>query len=281
MACWRRFGSTVSSNLGADAGEETSIQRAHAAFYADLVVSAKSDLSAGVPATVAQVAIERDNVRATLAQLLDSGEAETALRVAASLSDFWLLTGSQIDEGRSWLQRALVSGASASPAVRAAALNGLACLALHQGDAAAAIAAASEALVLARAAGDSGAAADALFWLSNADGAEGNLESAVAMAREALKIAQDLGDPEWLSWTMYLVGKQCYFAGDLVEARTVLENTIVFSRQHGQPWCESDAIAILGLVVIAQGDLRRAVDLYAESLSTTGAWARASWFRTP
>ena len=49
---------------------------------------------------------EHDNLRAALARLELEGDAETGLRLAGSLSPFWMFRG-HLSEGRGWLERAL------------------------------------------------------------------------------------------------------------------------------------------------------------------------------
>src|SRR5690606_18856485 len=49
---------------------------------------------------------ERDNMRAGMAWLLDSGEIETALSLGAGLQHLWTQRG-PASEGRAWLKRAL------------------------------------------------------------------------------------------------------------------------------------------------------------------------------
>lgn len=49
---------------------------------------------------------EHDNLRAALRWALETGEAETALRLVAALWQFWLARG-YLREGRRWLDEAL------------------------------------------------------------------------------------------------------------------------------------------------------------------------------
>ena len=67
---------------------------------------------------------EHDNLRAALARLEIEGDAETGLRLAGSLSPFWVFRG-HLSEGRGWLERALASGSRGARSVRAGALFGL------------------------------------------------------------------------------------------------------------------------------------------------------------
>ena len=76
---------------------------------------------------------EHDNLRAALARLEMEGDAETGLRLAGSLSPFWVFRG-HLSEGRGWLERALARGAEVPAPVRARALFGLGRIAHQQGD---------------------------------------------------------------------------------------------------------------------------------------------------
>ena len=105
--------------------EAATVRRAHAGFFADMALAARSGLRSGDSDAVRCVRAEQDNLRAMLNQLLDAGDAETALRVAGgSLSEYWLVAGGQIGEGRAWLERTLRLAENVSPAARVWGLYG-------------------------------------------------------------------------------------------------------------------------------------------------------------
>jgi predicted ATPase/DNA-binding SARP family transcriptional activator len=68
---------------------------------------------------------EHDNARAMLSELLDSGDAATALRLAVALHEYWAERGHWA-EGSAWLQRALELYGPARDLLRARALLALA-----------------------------------------------------------------------------------------------------------------------------------------------------------
>ena len=94
--------------------------------------------------------VELDNLRAALSWSLNEagGEerAESRLRAAAALGQFWQLHGP--GEGRAWLVAALERDRVGSSAVRAKALSGLGCIVLFQGDHEVAVTALEEAMEL-------------------------------------------------------------------------------------------------------------------------------------
>ncbi|MDQ3222794.1 MAG: helix-turn-helix domain-containing protein, partial [Gemmatimonadota bacterium] len=132
--------------------EAEALRLAQTAFFADLALAAWTELSAGVPEAIRRMGADEDNLRAMLAQLLETGDAETALRVAGgSLSLYWTAAGGQFTEARVWLDRAFREGAAASTTARAWGFSGLALVTLFQGDFVAAKTAAIECRALAQA----------------------------------------------------------------------------------------------------------------------------------
>ena len=88
------------------AGDEAgTIRQGHAAYFAKLAIDARADLSAGVPATVRSMQAEDANLRAMVTYLLESGDAETVLRVVGgSLSEYWFAVGGEVSVVRDWLE---------------------------------------------------------------------------------------------------------------------------------------------------------------------------------
>ena len=247
-------------------GEGIAIRRAHATFFADLVIAAESGLSAGVLADVARVTSDIDNLRAALAWLLDRDDAETALRVAASLSEYWTFAGGHFSEGLAWLERALALGSDASLSARAAGYYGIAILALHQADLSKARSASATGLALARSASDPMRIFGNAFMLSSVEGGEGRRAEAMALALEAAAAARAAGNRNWIGWTLLLVGAERHAAGDLAGAVTAFEEARDVFRAIEGRWGEADVTNLLAFAVQEQGDLRRAASLHAQAL---------------
>jgi predicted ATPase/DNA-binding SARP family transcriptional activator len=82
----------------AEAGDLARMRTAHARYFAELVDEADPQLRG--PDQIGwfrRVGAERDNVQAALRWLCDDGDARRALRLAVSLSWFWLLSASATD----------------------------------------------------------------------------------------------------------------------------------------------------------------------------------------
>src|SRR5205085_8925517 len=109
---------------------------------------------------------DRDNLRAALAWFRTRDETELELRLAASLSYFWLWRG-PLGEAQRWLQEALARAGSALPERRVEALDAASYHAYKLGDAGAAETFGREELELARSLGNLRHEAGALSNLAN------------------------------------------------------------------------------------------------------------------
>jgi len=257
--------------LGQHEDEAAATRRAHTAFFTALALDTQADLRSGVPEAVTRVGAEEDNFRTMLTQLLEEGDAETALRViGGNLSTYWAIAGGQFAEARAWLDRALRQGTAASPAARAWGLYGLTLVALFQGDFMTARTAASECRDLARATGDLELTARGALMLSAVAVAEGRVEEAVHVGREAVEVARLVDDPGTLGWSLLSLGIALWHAGDLAEATSALEEALALFQGLGGVWGESVVVMNLAGAVRAEGDLARAVRLHADSLRLRG-----------
>ena len=248
-------------------GEAAEIRCAHAAFFANLAIAAERGVSAGVLTEVARVAAELDNLRAALAWLLDHDDAETGLRVAGGLGEYWTFSGGHFGEGFAWIERALAQGREASPSACAAGYFGVAIMALHQADLDRAREAATAGLALARSAGDTMRTFGNAFMLSSVEGSEGRRAEAMALALEAAAAARAAGDRNWTGWTLLLLGAERHAIGDLAGAVEAYEESRETFRAIEGRWGEADVTDRLALAVQDQGDLRRAASLHAQALA--------------
>lgn len=158
-----------------DASEEgDAIHRAHAAFFLAFAEAADERPSPGVTtaATVSgfwalrlrlagsrlarwldRLEAEHDNLRAALNWQAHRGEPRDFLRLARSLSIFWLFRG-PFEEGRTWLEQARARDDASSPLLWRDAMYGLGLLTVNQDDAVRAESCFGECLAVARAQGD-------------------------------------------------------------------------------------------------------------------------------
>jgi predicted ATPase/tRNA A-37 threonylcarbamoyl transferase component Bud32 len=178
--------------LEAAGGDEANeIKRRHAEVFAALAEEAYPELmGAKADEWLERLEEEHDNLRLALERSLESGEPETALRVAAGVWRFWLRRG-YLAEGGKWIKLTLDKTSEAADAkLRALAYCGISGLSLHQGDVQAAESYGEESLRIARQLGDQESIARAFTSLGNAKQYMGELEAAQALYEEALAAAR-------------------------------------------------------------------------------------------
>ena len=119
-----------------ESGEPEDVRRRHADYIRELgealVIALPTEAVDAVYATFER---EHDNFRAALAFAGDTGSTELRFRLAAAVSQFWLVRG-HLAEGRAWLEETLAPAPARQmpPLLRAQILRKLATLEWRQGD---------------------------------------------------------------------------------------------------------------------------------------------------
>jgi DNA-binding CsgD family transcriptional regulator len=207
---------------------------------------------------------ERDNVRAALAWLLDSGAIETALHLGAEFHYLWLHRG-PASEGRAWVNRALAAPANppSSLVTRGLASQAASILAWMEGAFDEAAALAGDGLALAR---DGGAEADcvwALNLLGMAATSLGRYDEAAAHLDAALELYQQLGAGR--SPSIILTNRAV--VADPVCARGFLDQALALCRKNG---AQANQLSIvlneLGRLACLDGNGVEARQWFGESL---------------
>jgi predicted ATPase/class 3 adenylate cyclase len=251
-------------------GEADDVRRQHALFFLALAEEAAPQLDGPQRrAWRARLDREHDNVRAALGWLLESGDGETALRLAGAMARFWMRR-SHLSEGRAWLERALTAARDASPAVRANALNWVGGLACIQGDMEQAGILASEALDLARAYGERTETVNALTTLGWVAYGQGDTARAITRAEEAVALARVLADARLIAASLRHLGLFVAADGDIARAGLLVEEAVEVARGLGNMSALVLALTSLGDVRRDGADLTRAEETYREGLGL--AW---------
>jgi predicted ATPase/DNA-binding XRE family transcriptional regulator len=237
-------------------GEAEAVRRRHAAYFLALAERADAAIQgADQVVWLDRLAIEQDNLRASLTWALDDGEeGDPALgvRLAGALAWFWSLRG-HLGEGRAWIERALVTG-DAPATARARALTGIGVLAWRQGDYGRADAWLREALALCRALRDRHGYALALHHLAHVLQARGRHISAIRLLGTSLTLFRAAGHAWGLTLTLNCLGAARHRAGDARRASPLLEEALARSQSGGDRHGTADALRLLGLVAQSQGD---------------------------
>jgi non-specific serine/threonine protein kinase len=252
-------------------GEEEAVRTAHAACFLAVVETAVGRLfSSEFEPLAARLDAELDNVRAALDWLAEGGDAEAGLRLAGAMVSHWLVRG-HFREGHRHLERALARADRALTPSRAKALVGAGWLARLHGDRAAAAPLLTEALAVARAAGDREDEALALHSLGFVALERGEHELATRELEEALALFSELEAGSSTEYWMVCVahtnlGQVALARGDLAGAAGHLTEARRRQQALGFAWGEAHVLRCLGDLALARDDLTGALAAYRESV---------------
>ncbi|HEX5505900.1 MAG TPA: protein kinase, partial [Thermomicrobiales bacterium] len=251
----------------AESGEAAVTRQAHAVQYLRLAETAYDRLTrADQVGWLDRLEREHGNLRAALTWLIEAGEADLALRLAASLWNFWMLRG-YLSEGRRWLAAALAAGARGDPLQRSRVLDGASTLARYQGDLGPGIAFLRESLELSRGLGDKRGIAFGLNGLAFLAHHQGDLARARALLEEALALFEARGDTFGRALILTNLGLVARSEGNIAEAVALQERSLALSRELGERWGWGMALTRLGMATLLQGDAARARTFLREALT--------------
>jgi predicted ATPase/DNA-binding CsgD family transcriptional regulator len=254
----------------AESGETEAIQRRHATFF--LAVAEQSDLSlrsAEQSTWRRRLEVEHDNLRAALRWTLESQEAEMGLRLAGALLLFWRFCN-RLREGRSWLEQVLAQpGAQVRTKAAAKALRAAGAMAYYQGDFPEAHRLLEASVMVSREVGAAGKLelAGALTMLGEVALLQGNESLAYELAGESLQVYQEVGDAWGIAMVLRLRGRATGELGDLMAARSLLEESAAQLRIIGDRRYLMMPVDALGLMALRQGDYAGARAHFEETLS--------------
>jgi predicted ATPase len=247
--------------------ESDDVRRRHLDYFLGLAEEAEQQL--GHPDQIAwftRLEEEHDNLRAALAFALESGDAESALRLVGGIRRFWHVHG-YFAEGRDAIESALTAASDEPSELRANVLNMAGILAGEQGEFEAARAKFEEALATARGAGATRPASSALVNLGNIAFFGGRLDEARELYQESIEYFASLGDVRGQALAKENVGLMSLTAGDASDAMTWLREALELAREIGDDQEIRAASRSLAAAMIELGDVERAKGLLEESLT--------------
>ena len=269
LATVREYGSEVLT-----ASEERQRTReAHAVYYLQFAEKGALGLQGPEDAQwLERLEREHENIRAAMQWSTEPGQVqegkqrkEIALRLGGALEWFWARRG-HVQEGRTFLERALAGSEEAETMLRARALNAAGLLAFYQGDLAQTEVRCQESLTLFKGIGDMQGVAFALMWLSEVVLLRGDLAAARLLSEEFLVHFTALGKKGNIAWANNKVAVVCLYQGEYVRARTLLEESLAIEREQGNKWGIIFALQLLALVLLyVQGNPATIHDLLQES----------------
>jgi predicted ATPase/class 3 adenylate cyclase len=249
-----------------ESGEVEAVRWAHAEYFLALAEEAEPMLwGAEDAAWLNRLEQEHNNMRAALSWAIAHESAELALRLSGALQWFWFAWG-YYDEGRSWLEQALVKEDRASTAVRAKGLDAVGWLAHEQGDIDRATAAAEKGLKLSNEAGVGNVVvADLKHVLGETARQRGDYDLAMEFYDEGLKLYQEAGDRRGVAWSLGSLANAAGDRGDHEQAKRLYEEGLVLSRRLGGARPLGAYLLSLGYEFLLEGNLERAAELNEEA----------------
>jgi tetratricopeptide (TPR) repeat protein len=193
-------------------------------FTAFAEASAERVMGSTKRETLDRLEQDHDNLRAAIGWAIETGAAETAMRLGSALWRFWQMRG-YLQEGLERLEQILaVERSHEFPERRADALSAAAGLAYWLADPDRPRAYYDEEIAARRALGDTHGLAEALYGVSFTWSIRGplqaeNVEQALAVINEALELFREVGDDAGVAKCEWALANVAWGAGQLDDAR--------------------------------------------------------------
>jgi non-specific serine/threonine protein kinase len=253
-----------------ESGEARIVHRRHLDFVRVLAAEAEPHLTGPLQEEwLTRLETEHDNLRAALEWSRTNEEnVDEHLRLVSALMRFWALHG-HFNEGRGWMEEALVRGGTASS--RAKVLVDAGYLAWYQGDYVHATALCEECLQLARTISDEHLIARATNVLGLVAREQREYPTAVALFEESLDLHRKVGDTRAVAIGLHNLGLVALYEGDFTRATSLHEESLQIMRDLGDKSGIALTLHNLGLSARHRGDYAKAAALFQQSLTLSRA----------
>jgi tetratricopeptide (TPR) repeat protein len=211
---------------------------------------------------VARLAPERTRLLEAARFLVEHGEEEAVVELAAGTWRLWLLSG-EVADGREVLAAALNVGAGWPSRARALALYGDGLLAFRQGAQAESQARNQAALQVARAVGDREAEALALVGLSRVAFRDGDYPRVQSLAAQARELTGELDAAAGVA-PLHMLAAGTRLAGDLDRAALLYTESLELNRRLGDRRMVGVELHNLGHLELHRGNLEAAERCFSE-----------------
>jgi predicted ATPase len=250
-----------------EASEEyEEIQHLHAMYYFRLVEEYGPSLSGRTQLhVVSLLALEQDNMRATLAWATAHNEFEILGLMCGSLGKFWEAR-SQFREAHRWIDKALTLTQETSPAVRANLLMAASRLALWENAYEHSRELAEKALLLFESIGDLHGKTYAIFQIGDTWHMAGEYVQANQYLEACLPLQLSQEDWGGYAFTLSRLGAVAILQGNLSQAWTWLNEALPLMREHSEPALLDATLVYLGVLALAQGDFMQSQTYLREGL---------------
>jgi predicted ATPase/class 3 adenylate cyclase len=257
----------AAERLGDDPDREA-LERGHAHSYMAFAEANQPRLESReqMPA-LAELAADRDNLRAAVRWSIDRAVPEVGLRLAAALARFWWLVGA-MDEGRTTVEAVLaIPGADAPTTWRMRAFEGAGLIYYYAADNDRAVDAYQAQLDLARQLDDRKGGADARFNLIFTDDYRTRAAEGLAEIDEIADSYRAVGDERSLARTIWVRANLLLADGRPAEAQQLMVDAVARYRAFGDLPYEMQAANGLALGGLMFGDRKTAAEWFPASLA--------------
>jgi predicted ATPase len=249
-------------------GVRDDVQRRHAEHYLALAERAQPKLTQRQEQVewLGRLAVEHENLRMALTWALERDPNETALRLGAALSRYFVLRS--VTEGRQWLREVLGRAGPRPRRERAEVLAGAGQLAQARGAYTEAEALFEESLALRRELDDEPGLARSLFDLGWLASHQGDYERARLLLEDSLALRRRLGEePALFGAGLNILGVVALYQAALVRAELLFEDSLIIARDQNDQYGRAAAVNNLSLVSVYRGDFDQAISRAEESLA--------------
>ncbi|NKE55760.1 AfsR/SARP family transcriptional regulator [Lentzea sp. PSKA42] len=247
--------------------EEPRLKARHRDWYAGVAAQGeRAWFTSRQAATVGAMTAESSNLRAALEYSLTTpGEADTGLRLAATLWFYWVGCG-RFDEGRHWLNWALSLETEPSRA-RCKALWVSGYVATLQGNTSAVPALLKSCRTEAALLDDADADVYATYVQGAAAVFDGDLRLGASLLAEADQRHTELGHLDSnVIMARVSLAITVAFGGELDKAASLCVEALSVCEENGELWARAYALYVLAYVTMGRGDVTEARELATSSL---------------
>ncbi|MCK6568867.1 MAG: hypothetical protein L6Q45_14380 [Anaerolineales bacterium] len=268
--------------------EETEAQEAHARWCVELAERAEPNLRKhGQVEWLDRLEADHDNFRAALGWSLKNRQAETAMRLAGALSEFWKMRGYEW-EGMRWLELTLDLArprVHLLPAqVQSKVHLGMGMLAFETAPTAKireiTQAHTEKAIRLYKKTGDCVAMVRAIYINGGAAWLAGDFSAARVIFENGYEIAARENDSWGMGSCQHYLGHLAKNAGNFKNARAHFEESAVLLRQSGDLWNYAHPVIDIANCCWDEGEIQKAWERHQESLDifrAVGDMDNAAW----
>jgi predicted ATPase/DNA-binding CsgD family transcriptional regulator len=246
-----------------EAGESDDLERRCTEYYVATCGAMSPQARFRLPAWLAWMDLEIDNIRSVLRRCLVSSDSRNGISLATSLSWYWITRATT--EGVRWLDQLLASGPG-DPATLGWSWFIRGFLAVLQGDWTAAVPPLERAITASRDAGNLVQLANSYSMLSIAANMAGDRASALKMLDEADSIAGEIDDVPTKVGVLQARSLNAIFEGDFGALRAVATEGARLSREVGDLYALHMMNLNLGAAALSFGELDESKARYEEAL---------------